>query len=150
MGSASRWAVSRTRIFETCSSQSLLGGIPLSPIHQVYSYKKLLIKEYFFMRLHLRTSFSSVQCLCIHQIFKVGKLYIFSNSLKRPTGNVPIYTVLFSTLHWVSIMFSSALKGVKLPRDLSIWFIFSKFWFLIWLINSLTFCFVINVGSYLY
>lgn len=58
------------------------------------SYKRVFFHE----TSHLRTSFSSVQCLCIHQIFKVGKLYIFNSYVKRPTGNVPIYTVLFSYL----------------------------------------------------
>lgn len=36
-------------------------------------------------------------------------------------------------------MFPPALRGITFPRDLSIWFILSKFWSLIWLINSTDF-----------
>lgn len=112
-------------------------------VYDSTSYKRVFFHE---TSLEPRIQFS--HCLCIHQIFK-GYDFTFSTiPVKRPLEMYQFILSFSHTLHWVSMCFI-CFERVKLPRDLSIWFIFSKFWFLIWLINSMTFCFVINVGSYL-
>lgn len=149
-GQLSRWAVSRTRIFETCSSPKSAGdGIPLYLLFTRYTvgnfYKRVFFQgDFTFENLH------SVQSnVYIHQIFKV---YILIFSTVIETSQLEMYQFILSFL----LPYTEYLSCFHLLWKESTP---ERFVYLIYLFkvlvldldqSILTFAYRINVGSYLY